>query len=106
MDSTACLHWARHHFEDVRAIGFDYGQPHRDAELTAAATIAQRSSVRFDTVVMTGIPRGGILTGVKEHDPLATGISPAYVPNRNGIFLNAALGYALLYWPIGDLDPS
>ena len=28
-DSTTCLFWAKDHFAEVHALGFDYGQKHR-----------------------------------------------------------------------------
>src|SRR4029077_2761109 len=39
-DSVALLHWALREYSEVRAVSFDYGQPHRDAELFAAQAIA------------------------------------------------------------------
>lgn len=27
-DSTTCLYWAKTHFSEIYAIGFDYGQMH------------------------------------------------------------------------------
>lgn len=102
MDSVACLHWAlaRAGGEEVRAIGFDYGQPHRDAELTAAGRIAKRRMVPFDIELLPSL-RGGLRDGVRDHAD-GPGISPAFVPGRNGTFLWRALNAAARYW-YGDL---
>jgi len=41
MDSVAALHWALATYTEVVAIGFDYGQPNRDAEIPIAWRIAR-----------------------------------------------------------------
>ena len=43
-DSTTCLFWAKKHFDEVFAIGFDYGQRHI-VELDAAKQIAKEANV-------------------------------------------------------------
>jgi 7-cyano-7-deazaguanine synthase len=43
-DSTTCLFWAKKHFDEVVAIGFDYGQRHI-VELDAAKQIAKEANV-------------------------------------------------------------
>lgn len=91
LDSTACLFWALERFARVRAIGYDYGQPHRDAELTAAGRVARSVSVQFDTVVLADTMRSGLIDGVSNYDPIAAGINRAFVPGRNLVFLSIAL---------------
>ena len=43
-DSTTCLYWAIQRFEEVRALGFDYGQRHR-VEIEQAKTIAEMAGI-------------------------------------------------------------
>lgn len=99
LDSVAALHWAIDtpaRAADVGkprakpvAIGFSYGQPHRDAELTAAGVIATDLGVRFDVV---------LLPELSQLDPTAgrdaAGVSRAFVAGRNAIFLTRAAGFA------------
>lgn len=99
MDSTACLHWALGRYDEVRAIGFDYGQRHRDAELVSAGKLARRRGVPFETLCLADSLHGGLKRGVPEHDRLASGVHPAFVPGRNLVFLSLALGRACIYWP-------
>ncbi len=86
LDSTAALHRCR----PDRAVGFSYGQPHRDAELTAAAIVASRRGVPFDTLLLPEMPH---LNPTAGRD--GAGVSLAFVPARNALFLTrAAAAYA------------
>lgn len=98
MDSTACLFWAHSKYKQVRAIGYDYGQPHRDAELVAAGRIARQLQVPFVTVALADTMRAGLLSGVPSHDP-SVAINRAFVPGRNLIFLSVALARACQWFP-------
>lgn len=105
MDSVACLRWAKAEFRDVRALGFDYGQPHRDAELVAAGTIARRNGIPFEVVVLADafLP-SGLLDRVPQHDEGPVGaLHRAFVPGRNLVFLSLALGRACQWWS-GDFE--
>ncbi len=102
MDSTACLHWTLSRYQDVRAIGFDYGQPHRDAELVAAGRLARKHSVPFEIVALADALHAGLLGGVPKHEPAATGIHRAFVPGRNLVFLSLALARAATWWPVAS----
>lgn len=105
LDSVAALH----HTRPDRAVGFSYGQPHRDAELTAAGIIAARRGVPFDVILLPDLrrwppyrpvprplrssprPRGLDPTAGRD----AAGVSLAFVPGRNALFLTrAAAAYA------------
>ncbi len=100
MDSTVCLFWALAKFQSVRAVAFDYGQPHRDAELVAAGSLARRHSVPFERVVLADTFASGLLTGVPVHERMpTTAIHRAFVPGRNLVFLSLALARACLWWP-------
>lgn len=86
LDSAAALH----HTRPDRAVGFSYGQPHRDAELTAAGLIAARRGVPFEVLLLPDLRR---LDPTAGRD--AAGVSLAFVPGRNALFLaRAAAAYA------------
>ena len=86
LDSVAALH----HTRPDRAVGFSYGQPHRDAELTAAGVIAARRGVPFDVLLLPDLRR---LDPTAGRDP--AGVALAFVPGRNALFLTrAAAAYA------------
>jgi 7-cyano-7-deazaguanine synthase len=104
MDSTAALLWAIDRYAEVRAVGFDYGQPHRDAELVAAAGIAERRRVPFERIVLADTLHSGILAAVPVHDANATGTHAAFVPGRNMVFLAIAMSRAARWWPTGAFD--
>lgn len=89
LDSVAALHWSIEQGGPVSAVGFSYAQPHRDAELTAAAIIATRRGVPFDVVILPELPR---LNPTAGRD--AAGVSLAFVPGRNALFLTRAAMHA------------
>lgn len=90
LDSVAALHWAKGRGpEMIDAIGFDYGQPHRDAELFAAGTIAARRGACWWRVLLPELPRLNPEAGRDE-----VGISRAFVPGRNALFLARAACFA------------
>lgn len=104
MDSVACLHWAKAHYRDTRALAFRYGQPHADAELTAAGRIAKRNGIPFETVAIADALHAGILERVPEHaEGLSDGLHRAFVPGRNLVFLSLALSRACQWWA-GAID--
>jgi len=107
MDSVAALHWAVGRYSEVRAIGFDYGQPHRDAELAAAGKCARGLGVRCIILALadafTGV-RLGLLGTVVDHDPTAIGgTNPAFLPGRNAVLLTLAAMHACAWWPVGNI---
>jgi 7-cyano-7-deazaguanine synthase len=100
-DSTTCLFWALHPgfggFDEVEAVGFQYGQKHV-VELAQARRIAEAAGVPFSILDVTGLLSGSALT---EHDKdvsgaheRAPGLPAAFVPGRNALFLTAAASYA------------
>lgn len=96
MDSTTCLAMAIHEFgpAEVTAISIKYGQRHVK-ELTHARTIARELNVNWDIINLTGVVGKGGLTDLNlivpdmSYDELPEGISPTYVPFRNGLMLAA-----------------
>jgi 7-cyano-7-deazaguanine synthase len=96
-DSTTCLFWALHHFADVRALGFDYGQKHA-VELDQARAIADAVDVPFAVLDVTGSLEGSALT---EHDKDVSAahekdedLPASFVPGRNALFLSLAASHA------------
>lgn len=106
MDSTVCLHWAMQKYRDVRAVGFDYGQPQRDSELVAAGKLARRYSIPFEMIVLADTLHSGFFKGIPEHDPQSTILHRAFVPARNVVFLSVALSRAARWWPDAVSDPG
>lgn len=104
-DSTAALHLALGKYAELRAIAFDYGQPNRDHEIGAAQRCAEASSVPFARIVMadTLATGRGLLGKVRDHEPGALGLNPAFVPGRNAIFLTTAAAHACSWWPTGNV---
>lgn len=45
-DSTTCLYWAKKHFSEIYAIGFNYGQKHIN-EIEAAKKICQKEKIDY-----------------------------------------------------------
>ena len=103
-DSTTCLFWALRHFENVAALGFDYGQRHR-VELEQAARIAAEAGVPFETVDVRGTLRGSALTEPQQETGAPHAHAPdlpaAFVPGRNALFFALAASRAYLQVPPG-----
>ncbi len=96
-DSTTCLYWALQNFDDVTALGFDYGQKHR-VELEQATKIADLAGISFEILKLDNLLGNSALL---QHDrdinaphPQAIGLPGAFVPGRNLIFLSLAASYA------------
>lgn len=107
MDSVAALWWARARYDRVAAMLFDYGQPNRDQELTAAYRAAEdaRADLNLRFALADTLPRGrGILAGIVDHDDQAHGLSPAFVPGRNLVMLTVAAAHACVAFPNGNID--
>ena len=96
-DSTTCLFWALEHCDEVRALGFDYGQNH-DVEVKQARKIASEAEVSYDRIDMQGTLEGSALT---EHEKDMSAehekdedLPASFVPGRNALFLSTAASYA------------
>lgn len=103
MDSTLCATMAEREFHDgVLALTIIYGQKH-EREVIAAEKVAQHLHIPHETIrlephVLAGA--GSALTDPGEEIPSTSyeeieGVSPLYVPFRNGIFLSVATALAL-----------
>jgi len=101
LDSTTALYWARHRYEIVHPLSFDYGQRHR-VELDMAAATAARLGLEPVRLNVDLTPIGGsALTDPRIPVPKSDrppgpgfGSPPTYVPFRNGIFLSLAAAWA------------
>lgn len=108
MDSTVNLYEAQQHSDVVLALTFDYGQKAASRELQATQKIAQDRKVKHQILPLTFIKDFGqsSLTQASMQVPSGTDVSiddltvsqvtakSVWVPNRNGIFLNVAAGFA------------
>jgi len=99
-DSTTCLVWAQQKFARVRALSFDYGQRHKDAELDAARAIARKISVPHEVVDLRAF---GLLSPSALTSPAINvavdgglgGLPSTFTPGRNLVFLTMAASYAI-----------
>lgn len=92
VDSTTALAIAveNHGYQNVRAVSFNYGQRHA-RELVAAAEITDYFGVPHQIIELPNIPRS-MLTDPSAEIPKVSyndiiGVSPTYVPFRNGLIL-------------------
>lgn len=107
MDSTVCLHWTMQKYREVRAVGFDYGQPQRDSELMAAGKLARRYSIPFEIICLADTLHSGLLASVPVHEQTGSGVvHGAFVPARNMVFLSVALSRAMRWWPDSVNEPG
>lgn len=97
IDSTTCLHIAREEYgsDYVGALSVCYGQRH-NKEISFAKRTCNRLGVGFDLIDLSSIIPTTMLTDQaqkipdKSYDDLDPGVSPTYVPFRNGLMLSAA----------------
>lgn len=101
IDSTTCLYIAVKEFnghQNVKAISVNYGQRHHK-EIQIARSICDRIGVHHAVVSAPELPES-MLTSIDEeipsvsYDDLPEGVSPTYVPFRNGLLLSYAAGIA------------
>lgn len=92
-DSTTCLYWAKKHFTEVVAVGFDYGQKHR-VELSQAQKIADLAQVLYMVLPLAGLLSGSSLTDhTKDHNAPHTqngSLPNSFTAGRNALFLTIA----------------
>lgn len=104
VDSSTCLALAKEQFETVTGIGINYGQRH-DKELKQAKLVAEHIGTKFiEWNIQHTIPRGGLTDPeldipAVDYSELPEGVSPTFVPFRNGIILSVATA-------IASIDPE
>lgn len=95
-DSTTCLFWAKKNFEEVLAVGFDYGQRHKK-ELEQAKKIADIAGVEFVVHNVSGMLGGSSLTnhsqGLNENHSILNNLPSSFTAGRNALFLTIAAAY-------------
>jgi 7-cyano-7-deazaguanine synthase len=104
IDSTTAMYKARrdHPFAHLIAVGVDYGQRHLK-ELECATKLAAGIGASFFTLPLASIiPSKTMLRDGDQNLPKATyddikGVSPTYVPFRNGLMISAATSWFVGY---------
>jgi 7-cyano-7-deazaguanine synthase len=101
LDSTSLLYWLKKRGDEVRCLGFDYGQRHKK-ELAWATLITAQAQVPFTVVDLQSITP--LLVGSSQTDPNVPVPEGRYdepnmkltvVPNRNMIMLSIAMAQAI-----------
>lgn len=91
IDSTTCLAIARSQFDKVISISADYGQRHVK-EIDIAKDLCFEWNIEHTSFAISSIPKTMLTDSSAElpnasYDELPDGISPTYVPFRNGLLL-------------------
>jgi len=103
IDSTTCLYLAMKDFQGrVTGVSLYYGQRHR-REIQYAEVSCERLNIKHHTIDITGIIPQTLLTDSSQEVPNISyaeipGVSPAYVPYRNGLLLSAVTSYVAGQW--------
>lgn len=95
-DSTTCLYWAKKEFKKVFAIGFDYGQKHKN-ELVQAQKIATNLGVDYKVFDLKNLMANSSLTTNQDHNEKSeynNTLPASFTVGRNIIFLSIAGSYA------------
>lgn len=101
IDSTTCLYIAREQFDGVEAISIDYGQKH-DKEMFYARSTCKTLDIQHTILTLDPATLGGegvMLTDADTVIPSISydeirGVSPTYVPFRNGCLLSLVTAHA------------
>lgn len=94
-DSTTCLFWAKNNFEEVEAVGFDYGQTHKE-ELNQAKKIASEAGIKYQIFNVMGLLAPSSLTSNIDHNKksdLNDKFPASFTFGRNLLFLTIAASY-------------
>ena len=94
-DSTTCLYWARERFDELYAIGFDYGQSHA-RELEQAQKIANRLRISYKIFDTKGLLAKSSLTEGSDHNKsseINNELPASFTAGRNILFLAIAGSY-------------
>ena len=94
-DSTTCLYWAMEEFDEVWAVGFDYGQSHIQ-ELDCAQRITTREDIPYRVFNVQNLLATSSLIEHSDHNAQSKvdGTLPAsFTSGRNLLFLTIAASY-------------
>jgi 7-cyano-7-deazaguanine synthase len=102
VDSSTCLAIARDQFDEVEAISIDYGQRHAK-EVAAAYRVASHYPIHHRVLDLGHLIPKSMLTDPSREIPNKSyadieGVSPTYVPFRNGLMLSALASLAQGEW--------
>jgi 7-cyano-7-deazaguanine synthase len=97
VDSTTCAYLAKRDWPEVVGVSVYYGQRH-SKEIEAAATSCHRLGLRHHTLDLRTIVPRTMLTDPTADVPNISysdikGVSPTYVPFRNGLLLSAVSSF-------------
>jgi 7-cyano-7-deazaguanine synthase len=95
-DSSTCLYWAKKHFSEVSAIGFDYGQMHVK-ELEQAKKIASDAQINYKIFDIKGLLAKSSLIEKTDHNKkshINKDLPASFTSGRNILFLSIAGSYA------------
>lgn len=98
IDSTTCLYEACGSIGDVEAISIFYGQRHRKeieyAKRSCGVLSVPHSVLDLSSIVpKTMLTDAAVVVPSVSYSELPTGISPTYVPFRNGLMLSAVASH-------------
>ncbi|HLM67237.1 MAG TPA: 7-cyano-7-deazaguanine synthase, partial [Longimicrobium sp.] len=89
LDSTVLLAYAIAERREPLCVSFAYGATHGEAELASARAVAAHYGVPHQTSDISGV-----FASVAGASTLTGGDGPAYLPNRNAVFLSVAVAVA------------
>lgn len=95
-DSTTCLYWAAKRFDELHAIGFDYGQMHA-RELEFAQRNAAKVGAMFEIINVQKLLAPSSLTEHSNHNQksyLNKDLPASFTAGRNLLFLTIAASRA------------
>lgn len=95
-DSTTCLFWAKNSFDEVYAIGFDYGQKHIK-ELDQAKKITSDLNIDFKIFDIKNLLAKSSLNSEIDHNEknyINEDLPASFTSGRNIVFLSIAGSYA------------
>lgn len=94
-DSTTCLYWALSVFEEVHAIGFNYGQMH-SRELSQAEKICKMVGVNYKVFNVKDLLASSSLTNNTDHNlksSISEDLPASFTAGRNLLFITIAASY-------------
>lgn len=97
IDSSTCLYIAREEFADVEGVSIDYGQRH-SKEILSAMGLCAHLGIPHHIINLREIVPATMLTDPSREVPNISydeikGVSPTYVPFRNGLMLSAVTSF-------------